>query len=185
MDGLIILTVVVIAGVIAWFYRSEKTVLQPGQSAPDFSLKDQYGKIHTLDGFKGKWLALYFYPRDDTPGCTLQACAFRDDLDRIKALGAEVIGVSVDTVESHSGFAGKFGLSFPLLADHTTETAARYHSLINLGIVKFARRNTFLIDPAGKIAKVYLSASVRHNSGEIVDDLEQLKPEDGHPDDAG
>lgn len=181
MDGLLVLMVLVIAGIIVRFYLSGKTVLQPGQQAPDFRLQDQYGQIHTLADFKGKWLALYFYPRDDTPGCTRQACAFRDDLGKIKALGAEVIGVSVDTVESHTGFASKFGLSFPLLADDTAETAARYHSLINLGIVKFARRNTFLIDPAGRIAKVYLSASACHNSGEVVSVLEQLK-QAGHPD---
>ncbi|MBX3638906.1 MAG: peroxiredoxin [Nitrosomonas sp.] len=175
MDWLFILTILVVAGMGVRLYFSGKITLQPGQPAPDFRLKDQHGQIHTLADFKGKWLALYFYPKDDTPGCTRQACAFRDDLDTIKALGAEVVGVSVDTVESHIGFAGKFGLSFPLLADHTTETAARYHSLINLGVIKFARRNTFLIDSAGKIAKIYPSASARHNSSEVISDLQQLK----------
>lgn len=175
LDGLFIVMGVIIAGIAARFYYSKREPLQPGQQAPDFRLPDQHGQIHALADFRGKWLALYFYPKDDTPGCTRQACAFRDDLDKLKALGAEVIGVSVDTVQSHAGFASKFDLPFPLLADATCETVERYQSLINLGIVKFARRNTFLIDPAGKIVKVYVSASARHNSSEVVNDLEQLK----------
>jgi len=175
LDGLFIVMGVIAAGIAARFYYSKRESLQSGQQAPDFRLPDQCGRIHTLTDFRGKWLALYFYPKDDTPGCTRQACAFRDDFDKLKALGAEVIGVSVDTVQSHTGFASKFNLPFLLLADATCETAARYQSLINLGIVKFARRNTFLIDPAGTIVKVYVSASTRHNSSEVVSDLEQLK----------
>jgi peroxiredoxin Q/BCP len=175
LGGLFIVMVVMTAGIAARFYFLKREPLLPGQLAPDFKLPDQHNQVHTLTDFRGKWLALYFYPKDDTPGCTRQACAFRDDFDRLKALGAEIIGISVDTVQSHTGFASKFNLPFPLLADATCETAARYQSLINLGIVKFARRNTFLIDPAGKIVKVYVSASTRHNSSEVVSDLEQLK----------
>lgn len=176
--GLFILMVVITAGIAARFYYSKREPLQPGQQAPDFRLPDQQGRIHALADFRGKWLALYFYPKDDTPGCTRQACAFRDDLDKLRTLDAEVIGVSVDTVQSHAGFASKFDLPFPLLADATGETAARYQSLINLGIVKFAKRNTFLIDPAGKIVKVYASASARHNSSEVINDLQQFKQMD-------
>jgi thioredoxin-dependent peroxiredoxin len=175
LDGLFIVMVVIAAGIAAWFYYLKRAPLQPGQLAPDFRLSDQHGRILTLADFRGRWLALYFYPKDDTPGCTRQACGFRDDLDKLKALGAEVVGVSVDTVQSHAGFASKFDLPFPLLADATCETAARYQSLINLGIVKFARRNTFLIDPTGNIVKVYESASARHNSSEVANDLQQLK----------
>lgn len=176
--GLFILMVVITAGIAARFYYSKREPLQPGQQAPDFRLPDQQGRIHALADFRGKWLALYFYPKDDTPGCTRQACAFRDDLDKLRTLDAEVIGVSVDTVQSHAGFASKFDLPFPLLADATGETAARYQSLINLGIVKFAKRNTFLIDPTGKIVKVYASASARHNSSEVINDLQQFKQMD-------
>jgi len=174
LGGLFIVMVVIAAGIAVRFYYSRREPLQPGQQAPDFRLPDQHGHIHTLTDFKGKWLALYFYPKDDTPGCTRQACAFRDDLGKLKALSAEVIGVSVDTIQSHAGFASKFDLPFPLLADATCETAVRYQSLINLGVVKFARRNTFLIDPTGKIVKVYVAASARHNSSEVISDLEQL-----------
>jgi len=146
-----------------------------GQPAPNFSLPDQNGKIHTLDNFRGKWLALYFYPKDDTPGCTEQACKFRDDLHKLEALGANIVGISVDNTTSHAKFARKYNLPFPLLADNKAETSAQYNSLLNLGLVKFAKRNTFLIDPNGKIAKIYLSASTSRNSIEVIEDLKKLQ----------
>ena len=146
-----------------------------GQPAPNFSLLDQSGKIHTLENFRGKWLALYFYPKDDTPGCTKQACKFRDDLHKLETLGANVVGISVDNTASHAKFARKYNLPFPLLADNKAETAAKYNSLLNLGFVKFAKRNTFLIDPNGKINKIYLSASASCNSIEVIEDLKKLQ----------
>jgi len=145
-----------------------------GQEAPAFSLPDQNGKTVDLASFKGKWVALYFYPRDDTPGCTRQACGFRDDRQALKQMGCEVIGVSVDSSASHAAFAQKFQLPFTLLADDGGETAARYGSLINLGVAKFARRNTFLIDPQGKVARVYLSARASRNSKDVIEDLKRL-----------
>lgn len=146
-----------------------------GQPAPDFKLSDQNGKVHTLSDFRGKWLALYFYPKDDTPGCTEQACKFRDDLHKLTALDANVVGISVDNTASHANFAKKYNLPFPLLADSNAETATRYNSILNLGLVKFAKRNTFLIDPNGKIAKIYLSASTSRNSIEVIEDLKKLQ----------
>ncbi|MCP5246006.1 MAG: peroxiredoxin [Burkholderiales bacterium] len=175
MEWVLAIVVLTIACMVLWFFSSKRVSLEPGQLAPDFKLTDQNGNVQTLADFRGKWLALYFYPKDDTPGCTRQACAFRDDLDKLKALDAEVVGVSVDTVNSHVDFARKFGLQFPLLADTAAETATHYRSLLNLGIVKFAKRNTFLIDPFGKIARVYLSVNASHNSNEIVSDLMYLK----------
>jgi len=175
MEGLTIILSVGALGWMFWFFSSYRKSLKLGQLAPGFQLIDQHGKIHTLDDFRGKWLALYFYPKDDTPGCAKQACAFRDGLQVIKDLGAEVIGVSVDDTSSHADFAKKYQLQFPLLADTTTETAVRYHSLIDLGIIKFARRNTFLIDPQGKIVRMYLSASAGGNSAEVINDLKQLQ----------
>ena len=164
-------------GVIMFFSSQNVRADTPkvGQPAPNFSLPDQNGKIHTLTSFSGKWLALYFYPKDDTPGCTEQACKFRDDLHKLEALGANVVGISVDNTTSHAKFARKYSLPFPLLADSKAETAAQYSSLLNLGLVKFAKRNTFLIDPNGKIAKVYLSASTSRNSIEVIEDLKKLQ----------
>lgn len=175
MEWLTIILSVFALGFMFWFFSTNKKSLEAGQSAPDFKLADQHGKIHTLADFHGKWLALYFYPKDDTPGCTKQACTFRDGLQDLADLGAEVIGVSVDDTSSHADFAKKYHLQFPLLADTAAETTARYHSLINLGIVKFARRNTFLIDPQGKIARIYLSASAARNSAEVIKDLKHLQ----------
>lgn len=158
-----------------WYFSTNKKSLEVGQVAPDFKLPDQHGQIHTLSDFRGQWLALYFYPKDDTPGCTKQACAFRDGLQPLSDLGAVVVGISVDNTSSHADFARKFQLQFPLLADTTAETAARYHSLIDLGWFKFAKRNTFLIDPQGKIARRYLSASAARNSSEVTEDLRTLQ----------
>lgn len=147
--------------------------LRPGQPAPDFNLPDQNGKPHRLSDYRGKWLALYFYVKDDTPGCTEQACKFRDDIGELDDLGAEVVGVSVDDTASHAQFARKYNLPFPLLADSKGETAARYGSLRSDG--SLAKRNTFLIDPQGRIAKVYLSANTSRNSAEVIEDLKKLK----------
>jgi peroxiredoxin Q/BCP len=145
-----------------------------GKPAPDFNLPDQNGRLHTLNDFRGKWLVLYFYPKDDTPGCTQEACAFRDDLHQIVELGAQVVGVSVDDTSSHAEFAKKYNLPFPLLADKTTETASRYGALMNLIFMKVARRYTFLIDPQGNVGKVYLSVETSRHSKQIIDDLKIL-----------
>ena len=147
---------------------------QVGMPAPDFNLPDQNGKLHKLQDYRGKWLVLYFYPKDDTPGCTQEACAFRDDLHQIVDLGAQVVGVSVDDTSSHAEFANKYHLPFPLLADKTTETAERYGALMNLLFIKVARRYTFLIDPQGNIGKVYLSVETSRHSKQIIDDLKLL-----------
>ncbi|MBY0485120.1 peroxiredoxin [Nitrosomonas sp.] len=175
MEWLTIILSVFALAFMFWFFSTNKKSLEVGQSAPAFKLADQHGKMHSLSDFHGKWLALYFYPKDDTPGCTKQACTFRDGLQELTNLGAEVIGVSVDDTNSHADFAKKYHLQFPLLADIAAETTARYNSLIHLGVVKFARRNTFLIDPQGKIARVYLSASAARNSAEVIKDLKQLQ----------
>lgn len=145
-----------------------------GEAAPGFELPDQNGVKHDLKEYAGKWLVLYFYPRDDTPGCTQEACSFRDDLHKLTALGAQVVGISVDDSDSHAEFAKKYHLPFPLLADKSTEVAARYGALMNLGLVKFARRYTFLIDPQGKIAKVYESVETSRHSTEVIEDLARL-----------
>ena len=175
MEELTILLAVMTLGFMFWYFSRRAAALKVGQSAPDFRLIDQHEKTYSLTDFRGKWLALYFYPKDDTPGCTKQACTFRDGLQELADLGAEVVGVSVDDTSSHADFATKFHLQFPLLADTTGEVAASYDSLINLGIIKFAKRNTFLIDPYGKIARLYLSASAARNSAEVIEDLKRLR----------
>jgi peroxiredoxin Q/BCP len=147
---------------------------KPGQRAPAFNLPDQNGKLHRLEDYSGKWVVLYFYPKNDTPGCTKEACSFRDDLFQLEKLGAKVIGASVDDTESHAEFAKKYHLPFPLLADHEGKLAERYGALTNLGLIKIAKRYTFLIDPQGNIAKTYLNVDTSRHSQEIIDDLKQL-----------
>lgn len=148
-----------------------------GEPAPDFDLPDQSGVTHNLREFAGKWLVLYFYPKDDTPGCTQEACAFRDDMHKLAELGAQVVGISVDDSSSHAEFARKYHLPFPLLADKSGEVAARYGALLNLWLLKFAKRYTFLIDPQGRIAKVYEKVETSRHSTEIIGDLNKLKLE--------
>lgn len=145
-----------------------------GSAAPGFSLSDQHGALRQLSEWRGKWLVLYFYPKDDTPGCTAEACSFRDDLQQIGKLGAQVVGVSIDAEASHKAFAEKYHLPFPLLADVNGEVAAKYGALSNWVVMKVAKRYTFLIDPAGNIAKVYLSVDTSRHSTEIVGDLKKL-----------
>ncbi len=145
-----------------------------GKAAPDFKLSDQHGQQHTLQDYRGKYLVLYFYPKDDTPNCTQEACAFRDDLNLLTEMGARVVGVSVDDSHSHAEFAKKYHLPFPLLADKSGTVAERYGALLNLGILKMARRFTFLIDPHGNISREYLSVETSRHSKEIIEDLKQL-----------
>ncbi len=145
-----------------------------GKPAPDFRLPDQSGNTLSLKDFQGKWLVLYFYPKDDTPGCTQEACAFRDDLAQLTEMGAAVVGISVDDTDSHAEFAKKYHLPFPLLADKDGHVAASYGALVNLGIMKMARRFTFLIDPKANISKVYLSVETSRHSQDIITDLKSL-----------
>lgn len=147
---------------------------QVGQPAPNFQLPDQNGKVHALQDFSGKWLVLYFYPKDDTPGCTQEACSFRDDLNQLTEMGAAVAGISVDDSDSHAEFAKKYHLPFPLLADKNGAVADSYGALLNLGVLKVARRFTFLIDPQGKVNKVYLSVETSRHSKDIIADMKAL-----------
>jgi len=153
---------------------ANRNLPKAGGVAPDFSLPDQNGAMRTSGEFRGKWLVLYFYPRDDTPGCTEQAARYRDAMRELEAAGGAVCGVSVDDSDSHAAFSRKFNLPFALLADRKGETAARYGSLRDFGLLKFAKRNTFLIDPAGKVAKVYLGVNPARNTTDVVNDLKQL-----------
>ena len=145
-----------------------------GQIAPAFKLDDAKAQPHQLSDYQGKWVVLYFYPKDDTPGCTKEACSFRDDMSQLDKLGAQVVGISVDTSDSHAAFTKKYSLPFPLLADTDGKVANSYGALTNLGLFKIAKRYTFLIDPKGNIAKIYQSVDTSRHSQEIIDDLKKL-----------
>ena len=149
-----------------------------GSSAPDFTLPDQDGKEHSLAEYRGKWVLLYFYPKDDTPGCTIEACTIRDQFKDFTAIGAVVLGVSTDSVASHKKFALAYELPFTLLADEHKEVVGRYGVF---GERKFmgktymgTSRTSFLIDPAGNIAKVYAKVKPEAHAAEVITDLAAL-----------
>ena len=172
-------TLFVLAG-LAMAAASVAAVPVVGGMAPDFKLQDQNGKWHQLADYRGQWVALYFYPKDDTPGCTTQACSFRDNIFAFKNEGAVILGVSVDDVESHKAFAEKHGLPFALLADSEKSVAREYGVLKKYaGIMEIARRDTFLIDPEGRIAKHYESVDPEENSKIVLQDIKALKAEAG------
>lgn len=170
----IIIALIIFAALFAANMARAGDLPEIGKPAPDFKLPDQHNKQHTLLEYRGKWLVLYFYPKDDTPGCTQEACAFRDDLNQLTEIGAQVIGVSVDDSNSHAEFAKKYHLPFPLLADKSGAVADSYGALLNLGVLKMARRFTFLIDPKGNISRHYLSVETSRHSKEIIEDLKKL-----------
>jgi thioredoxin-dependent peroxiredoxin len=146
-----------------------------GDQAPAFHLQDQKGEWHTADQYKGQWLVLYFYPKDFTPGCTSEVCTFRDDVLKLRKSGAAVVGVSLDDVKSHAEFAEKYHVPFPLLSDADSTVATSYDVLAKHGSMNYARRETFLIDPQGKIAKVYKDVDPEKNSAQVLADLAQFK----------
>ena len=149
--------------------------IKVGSKAPNFNLSDQNSIQHQLSDYEGSWVILYFYPKDDTPGCTTQACDFRDAVKRIIASKSNVFGVSLDSVESHKRFADKNNLPFSLLSDESGEVSEAYDSLNNFMSFKSAKRNTFIIDPDGKVAKIYLSVKPSTHSQMVLDDLNQLQ----------
>jgi peroxiredoxin Q/BCP len=143
-----------------------------GSAAPDFTLKDQFGKTVSLSGFKGKgYVILYFYPKDETPGCTTEACTFRDDLTWYKNHGVTVLGVSVDNLASHQEFAKHYALNFKILSDADKKVTARYGVLSDLGT---AKRTTFVIDKEGIIRAVFPNVKVNGHSAELEKTLTDL-----------
>ncbi len=149
-----------------------------GKAAPDFTLPDQDGKMHTLSDYQGKWVLMYFYPKDDTTGCTAEACAIRDDIPAFKKLKAVVFGISADSVASHKKFAEKYKLPFTLLADENKKVITKYGVW---GIKKmYGReyegifRSSFLIDPKGKVAKVYEKVKPLEHAEEVLVDIQNF-----------
>jgi peroxiredoxin Q/BCP len=147
-----------------------------GAAAPAFSLEDQKGETHKLADFRGSWVVLYFYPKDDTPGCTTEACALRDNIFAFKRAGATILGISVDDVASHKAFAAKHSLPFTLLADPTKQTARDYGVLVKMmGLFELAQRDTFLIDPQGRIARHWANVDPKDHSDMVLKELLALQ----------
>ena len=154
-----------------------ETSKQPaaGTPAPDFSLTTGDGSQVSLKDYRGKWVVLYFYPKDFTSGCTMEARNFQRDLAKYEQAGAVVLGVSVDTAESHKDFCAKEGLNFKLLADPDAKVSTEYGSVMDYKGQKLAARNTFIINPNGEITKVYTGVKPAEHSEQVLKDLAELK----------
>ncbi|MBI3549464.1 MAG: peroxiredoxin [Elusimicrobia bacterium] len=151
-----------------------------GADAPGFTLKSQDGKEVSLTDFRGKWVVLYFYPKDMTPGCTIEAHNFQRDLKKFESRKAVILGVSLDTPDSHKEFCSKEGLSFKLLSDVGGDVSKAYGSMSGVGALAYSARNTFLIGPDGDIKKVYVGVSPSKHSEEVLGALAELqKPKKG------
>ena len=148
--------------------------VQIGQPAPEFELSDQNGELHSLEDYRDQWVVLYFYPKDETPGCTTEACEFRDDIFAFRNLNAQVLGVSLDDVESHKAFAEEYGLPFPLLSDADGMTSSAYGVKTRMFGMTVAKRQTFIIGPDGKIAKHYTKVDPKAHSQQVLADLQVL-----------
>jgi peroxiredoxin Q/BCP len=175
MKNLLVLFVALVLAVGLAVAADEVQPPVAGTQAPVFSLPSQEGAQVSLDQFKGKWVVLYFYPKDFTQGCTIEAHNFQRDLDKYTQKNAVIVGVSVDGVDSHKGFCSKEGLNFKLLSDTGHTVVKEYGSVMDHEGMTYAARNTFLIDPSGVIRKVYLKVSPQGHSDEVLADLQQLQ----------
>jgi len=171
-----ILSAIIALGTFTLMAAAE-TSKQPvaGTPAPDFSLTTSDGSQISLKDYRGKWVVLYFYPKDFTSGCTMEARNFQRDLAKFEQSGAIVLGVSVDTAQSHKDFCAKEGLNFKLLADPDAKVSTEYGSVMDYKGEKLAARNTFIINPNGEIAKVYTGVKPADHSEQVLKDLADLK----------
>jgi peroxiredoxin Q/BCP len=166
---------VLAAAALAAASIADTTAPAVGAAAPEFKLTNNEGKPTTLADFRGKWVVLYFYPKDFTSGCTLEAHNFQRDIEKYQAANAVVVGVSVDTAESHKDFCAKEGLGFKLLSDPDASVSSAYGSVMEYEGKKLSARNTFLIDPQGKIAKEFMSVKPASHSEEVLAALADLQ----------
>ncbi len=172
---LVVIALAVIVLLIPRLFSARVAAPAAGSAAPDFTLPSQESASVSLKDYRGSWVVLYFYPKDQTPGCTREAHNFQVDQAKYAERHAVVLGVSVDSVDSHKKFCAKEGLNFKLLADSDGKVSRAYGSLTDLGVAKFAARHTFLIDPSGKVAKVYTSVDPVRHSEEVLAALEQMQ----------
>jgi peroxiredoxin Q/BCP len=171
--------VLIVVGALALFSSTllvaSEGAPKVGSAAPDFSLETEEGKLASLSDYLGKWVVLYFYPKDFSAGCTLQAADFERDLSKFARMDAVVVGVSVDSVETHKSFCVRESLSFTLLSDPDAAVSEKYGSVMEYNGTKMSARNTFIIDPEGKVAKVFMKVQPASHSGEVLRALSELQ----------
>jgi thioredoxin-dependent peroxiredoxin len=183
MNKTFLLAAFILLSALSMAMGATETQTQPttGTAAPDFKLISGDGNQVSLKDYRGKWVVLYFYPKDFTSGCTIEAHNFQRDLSQYEQRNAIILGVSVQDEATHQKFCAKEGLNFKLLADTKYSVSSSYDSLLNLGVAKLSARHTFLIDPTGVVRKTYLNVNAEIHSAEVLVDLAQLQQPQGQP----
>jgi thioredoxin-dependent peroxiredoxin len=170
----IIVIAIALVAILGMALRAGEKAPAVGSEAPDFTLHSQDGKLVSLHDYKGRWVVLYFYPKDMTSGCTIEAHNFERDLAKYAAKNSVILGVSMQNEKSHQEFCAKESLTFKLLSDTKSEVSGKYDSVMNLGVTKLSSRHTFLIDPNGVVRKVWTSVDVKTHSDDVLRAIDQL-----------
>jgi len=169
------LSLTAVISIFVWADAYTDTQLAVGDSAPTFKLQDQNGDWHTLADYKGKYVVLFFYPKDGTPGCTTEACNFRDNIFAFDDLNTQILGISLDDVDSHKEFSEKYSLPYPILADIEKESAVDYGVLGKFMMMTITKRESFIIDPDGLIVKHYKNVDPDKHTDEVIEELKSLQ----------
>ena len=169
------LSLTAVISIFVWADAYTYTQPAVGDSAPSFKLQDQNGDWHTLGDYKGKYVVLFFYPKDGTPGCTTEACNFRDNIFAFDDLNTQILGISLDDVDSHKEFSEKYSLPYPILADVEKESAVDYGVLGKFMMMTITKRESFIIDPEGLIVKHYKNVDPDKHTDEVIEELKSLQ----------
>jgi peroxiredoxin Q/BCP len=169
------LSLMAVISIFVWADAYTDTQPTVGDSAPTFKLQDQNGDWHTLGDYKGKYVVLFFYPKDGTPGCTTEACNFRDNIFAFDDLNTQILGISLDDVDSHKEFSEKYSLPYPILADIEKESAVDYGVLGKFMMMTITKRESFIIDPDGLIVKHYKNVDPDKHTDEVIEELKSLQ----------
>ena len=169
------LSLTAVISIFVWADAYTDTQPAVGDSAPTFKLQDQNGDWHTLGDYKGKYVVLFFYPKDGTPGCTTEACNFRDNIFAFDDLNTQILGISLDDVDSHKEFSEKYSLPYPILADIEKESAVDYGVLGKFMMMTITKRESFIIDPNGLIVKHYKNVDPDKHTDEVIEELKSLQ----------
>ena len=169
------LSLTAVVSIFVWADAYTDTQPTVGDSAPTFKLQDQNGDWHTLGDYKGKYVVLFFYPKDGTPGCTTEACNFRDNIFAFDDLNTQILGISLDDVDSHKEFSEKYSLPYPILADIEKESAVDYGVLGKFMMMTITKRESFIIDPDGLIVKHYKNVDPEKHTDEVIEELKSLQ----------
>ena len=169
------LSLTAVISIFVWADAYTDTQPAVGDSAPTFKLQDQNGDWHTLGDYKGKYVVLFFYPKDGTPGCTTEACNFRDNIFAFDDLNTQILGISLDDVDSHKEFSEKYSIPYPILADVEKESAVDYGVLGKFMMMTITKRESFIIDPDGLIVKHYKNVDPDKHTDEVIEELKSLQ----------